>query len=133
MEDLGHLPINDALCQPFHDGRLANPWLTNEGGIVFGPARQDLDHTFNLCVPADDRIQLVTVGQGRQIGCQLINHRRFTLLFSGSPCRALLRLTRRHRAFFKHAFGLPANLFRAYAKLPQNVNRQPFILASQPQ
>ena len=58
LEPFGHVLPDDALRQPFDDGRLADARLADEHGVVLGAAREHLDHAADLVVAADDRIEL---------------------------------------------------------------------------
>ena len=57
-EPLGHVAIDDSLCEPLDDGGLAHAGFTDEHGVVLGAARQHLDDTAYLLIPADDRVEL---------------------------------------------------------------------------
>jgi hypothetical protein len=55
---LGHVAIDNALRQPFDNGRLADAWFADQGWVVLGAPAQNLDHTFDLCLAADHWIEL---------------------------------------------------------------------------
>ncbi len=58
LEGLGHVAVDDAQREALGDGGLADAGLTDQDGIVLGPARQHLDGAADLLVAADDRIEL---------------------------------------------------------------------------
>ena len=143
VQRFGHLAIDDALGQAFDDGRLAHAGLADEGGVVLGAPGQNLDDALDLRLAADDRVQGVLLGQGGQIGGQLVDQGRLALLFLLLLRRAALRrlllllrrtaLGARHRAFLQHAPRLAADLLGADAELAQHVNGQALVLAGQAQ
>jgi len=55
-EGLGNPSLNNALGQPFSNGRLTYAGVTNENRVVLCAAAQDLDYPLNLLVPANHRI-----------------------------------------------------------------------------
>ena len=55
---LWHIAIDNPLRQPFGDGRLANAGLANQNRIVLCPAGQNLDRPPDLCLAANDRVEL---------------------------------------------------------------------------
>ena len=68
----GHVARHDTLGQALHDGGLADARLTDQHRVVLGTAAQDLNHTANLLVTADDRVELAFLGGGRQVGGVLL-------------------------------------------------------------
>ena len=68
----GHVARHDALGQAFDDGCLAHAGLADQHRVVLGAAAQDLDHSADLLVAADDRIQFAFLGGGRQVGGVLL-------------------------------------------------------------
>ncbi len=52
-----HVAIGDALGEAFHNGGFADARFADQNGIVFGAAAQNLDHTFELVIASDQRIQ----------------------------------------------------------------------------
>ena len=67
LQALGHVAFDDALGQAFGNRRLADAGLTNQYGIVLGPARQHLDCAADLLVAADHRIDFSLGSSFRQI------------------------------------------------------------------
>ena len=63
----GHVAADDALRQPFDDGRLADAGLADEHRVVLRAARQHLDHAADFFVAADHRIELALAGELGQI------------------------------------------------------------------
>ena len=65
-EERRHLAVGDALGQAFDDGGLAHAGLADQHRIVLGAAAQDLHHTLEFVVAADQRIeQAVHRGLGK--------------------------------------------------------------------
>ena len=58
LESFGDILGDDALCQAFDDGRLADAGLADEHRVVLGAARQDLNDAPDLFVATDHRIEL---------------------------------------------------------------------------
>ena len=58
----GHVTIDDTLGQPLSDRGLADAGLADQHRVVLGPAREDLDDTADLLIPADHRIELAVPG-----------------------------------------------------------------------
>ena len=61
----GTSPLTMRKRQAFDDGGFTDAGLADQHRIIFGPARQHLDHAANLVVAADDRIEF---SFARQIG-----------------------------------------------------------------
>ena len=57
LQGLGHISGDDSLSQPFHNCGLTNARFTDENRIVLGSTGQHLDHTANLAITANHRIQ----------------------------------------------------------------------------
>ena len=58
LEGFGHVAGDDASGESFDDGRLADARLSDEDGIVLGPAGEDLHGASDFVVAADHRIDL---------------------------------------------------------------------------
>jgi hypothetical protein len=65
LERQRHVAVDDALGEPFHDGRLAYPGLPDDDRVVLGPAGKNLDHAAYLVVSPDHGIELV---RSRKLG-----------------------------------------------------------------
>ena len=61
---LGNLSLDNALGQAFGDRRLADAGFADEGRVVFGPPREDLNDALDLRGPADDRGRACSRGRG---------------------------------------------------------------------
>jgi hypothetical protein len=77
----GHLVRDNHLSQTLDDGRLANPRLANEHGVVLGTPRQDLHHPFNFFFAAHQRVELAFTGELSEITAELVQDRRATSRF----------------------------------------------------
>ena len=58
----GHVAGHNALGQTLGNGRLAHAGFADEAGVVLLAAVQNLHHTLDLLLPADDRVQLAVPG-----------------------------------------------------------------------
>ncbi len=63
----GHVVGDDALGQPFDDGRLADARFADQDRVVFGAATKNLEHAQDFGVAPDDRVELALTGCGRQV------------------------------------------------------------------
>ena len=71
--------LDDALRQAFGDRRLADAGFADEGRIVLGAARENLNHALDLVRAADDRIEFVLPGKRREIAAVGIERRGLRL------------------------------------------------------
>ena len=62
-----HIAFDDALRQTFHDGGLAHTRFADQGGVVLGAARQNLDDAFNFFLTPDDGVKLASFRQCGQV------------------------------------------------------------------
>ena len=76
-EEMRNVAVDDLLRQPFDDRRLANAGLADEHSIVLRPAAEHLLDTFDLDVPADQRIELILHRRVRKVAAELGEERRF--------------------------------------------------------
>jgi hypothetical protein len=122
---LRHVAVDDALGQPFDDGRLAHAWLAHQRGIVLGAPAENLDHALDLLLATDDRVEFAFLGRGGHVVAKLVHERRlgffFLLLFG-------LRLV-----LEDVARGLRAHAIQVDAEAAQHVDRDAFPLAHQAQ
>lgn len=56
---------DDAACEAFDDGGFADAGFADEDGVVFGPAREDLEDATDFVVAADDGVDF----SGACAGC----------------------------------------------------------------
>ena len=73
---LGHVARRDALGQALDDGRLADARLADQGRVVLGAPREDLDDPLDLLDATDDRVELVGARGGGQVHAELVDDRR---------------------------------------------------------
>ena len=62
LQILGDIATDQTLGQSFRDSGLADTGLTNQNRVVLGTARQNLQHTADLLVTTDDRIEFALLG-----------------------------------------------------------------------
>ena len=67
-----HIAGHDTLGEALHDGGLADAGLADQHRVVLGAAAQDLDHTADLLITPDHRVELTLLGAGGQIGGVLL-------------------------------------------------------------
>ena len=72
LQALGHLAVDDALRQAFHDGGLAHARFTNEDRIVLGSTLEHLNRPANFVITTDHRIQLSAAGTLREVNGVLL-------------------------------------------------------------
>ena len=72
LQALGHVAVNDALCKPFDDGRLADAGFSDEHRIVLGTARQHLDRAADLLVAANHRVKPALLSEFGQVASVLL-------------------------------------------------------------
>ena len=95
---LRYITGSDHLRQTFHHGSLSHTGLADETGIVLGSSAQDLDHTLDLFLPADNRIQFSLSGKSGQIAAVAVQSGGIglslrcsgTLQFLPGSCRRIL-------------------------------------------
>ena len=62
FEVLGHVAVDDPVCDTLGDGGLADTRLSHEDRVVLGTPREDLQHAADLLVTADHRIEFARTG-----------------------------------------------------------------------
>ena len=62
LQVLGHVAVDDPVCDTLGDGGLADTRLTHEDRVVLGTPREDLQHAADLLVTADHRVELARTG-----------------------------------------------------------------------
>ena len=67
FQPFGYIPIDDALCQTFHNGGLANPRFANQRRIVFGAARKNFNRAADFVITPDHRVQLALTGKSGDV------------------------------------------------------------------
>lgn len=61
-QTFGDIAGDDALSQAFDDGGFADAGFTDEDGVVFGAAAEDLDHAADFFVAPDDGVEFALTG-----------------------------------------------------------------------
>ncbi len=84
---LRHLAVGDLQRQSLGDRGLADAGLADQAGIVFGTAREDLDDTFDLLIPADDRVDLAVLCRLSQVAREAVQRLAVAL---GGRCAAVV-------------------------------------------
>ena len=54
-----NIAFHDPLGQTFHNRSLAYPRFADQGRVVLGAARQNLDEALNFHLAPNDRVQLI--------------------------------------------------------------------------
>ncbi len=118
----GDVALHDALGESLHDGGLADARLADEGRIVLGAARQDLDDALDLHLPPDDRVEFFLFGFARQVGGELVHQGSLLPGLAGTRGLGRPGRSRRGRRLVEDAAGLPADLVGRYAEAAQHVH-----------
>ena len=74
-----YVAVHNAAGQAFRNGGLAYAGLTNEYGVILGAAGKNLQHPANLCIAANDRVNLALTGAGGQVGAVFLQGLVFLL------------------------------------------------------
>jgi hypothetical protein len=83
-ENLGDFAADDLLGQTLNNGGLAHAGLTQQHRVVLLTPAQDLDHSLDLALPANDRVELAFPGHLGQVAAERIQGRGLALaLFGG--------------------------------------------------
>ena len=72
LEALRDIPGDDAPGQSFHNRRLAHARLANQDRVVLRAPGKHLDAAPDFHVPANDRVELVLLGQASQVAAILL-------------------------------------------------------------
>jgi hypothetical protein len=70
LQALRDVAGDDALGEPFRDGRLAHARLADQHRVVLRPAGEHLDDAADLLVAADDRVELAGLRGGREVAAE---------------------------------------------------------------
>ena len=126
QQGLGDVAGDDPMGQALGDGGLADAGLADEGGVVLGPPRQDLDDPLDLLVSADDGIQLSCAGGVGEVDAELVD---------GRGLARALRLGRRagRRALRQDADDLVADLVQVHAERLEDAGGDALALADEAQ
>ncbi len=79
-EQLRNVAVDDHLGEALDNRRLADPGFTEQHRVVLGSARQDLDHTLDFILAADDRIKLALPCQVGQVTPERVQGRSLGLV-----------------------------------------------------
>src|SRR5699024_5154991 len=69
---VGHIAVDDALCEALHHRGLAHTGVPDEHRVVLRAAGQYLHHAADLRVPSDDRVDLALTRRGGQVHAVLL-------------------------------------------------------------
>ncbi len=72
----------NSLCKAFNDRRLSHARLTDQDRIVFCSTTEDGDHTCDLLITTDNRVELVILRHMRQIGAKRVESLVLTSAYS---------------------------------------------------
>jgi hypothetical protein len=123
-ERLGDVAVDDPVGEAFRDGGLADARLTDQGGVVLRPPRQDLDDPLDLLLAADDRVELAGPGGLGQVDSQLVDSRGLA-----GPFRLLGRPG--GRALGEDADDLVADLVEVDAQRLEDAGSDAFTLTDE--
>src|SRR5207302_9959402 len=120
-ERLGDIAEHDLLRQALSDGGLADARLADQRRVVLRPAGQDLDHSLDLGLAADHRVERVLRGQVGEVAAELVEQRSLRRLLGGR--RLFVEAT-----LVEQAVDLAPDLFQVGAEVLEDVRRNPFAL-----
>ena len=69
LEAFRHFTVDNALCEPFDNGGLADTRLANQHGVVLGASLQHLNDAADFVVATDHRVELAHACPLGQIDC----------------------------------------------------------------
>ena len=81
-QNLWHFVLGDAPGKALGDRCLADAGLTDQQRIVLPPTTEDLDHSLDLVLATDQRIDLAFFGQLVQVLGELLERRSLLVLFT---------------------------------------------------
>ena len=104
FETLRHFAVHDSLGKSFDDRGLANPGLTDQHRVVFGPSLQHLNGSANFTVSANHRIQVALLGSLGDINAIFLQRLKGVLSTSVSDFIAAAQVANRvFQCFFTDA------------------------------
>ena len=74
-DDLRHFAVDNALGQPFGDGRLADAGFAHQERVVLAPPAQHLDDALHLVVAPHQRVDLAGLGQFVEVAGEGVERR----------------------------------------------------------
>ncbi len=90
-----HVSGDDALGEAFDDGGLADAGFADENRIVLRPPRQHLDHTADLGVATDHRVELALAGGSGEVDAVLLQRLHRVLRVLGGDLLASAQVGQR--------------------------------------
>ena len=119
-EEARNLSVSNTLRQALNNSGLAHTRLADQHRVVLRPAAEDLDHSLQLAITADERVELRIHRGLRQVAAELGQQARFAL-----PLLLLRRL------LLRHSRQLLANRGKLQAALLQDLGGKALFLAQQ--
>src|SRR6266487_2161744 len=132
LDAIGDFASDDPLRQPLDDRRLADARLAYQRRVIFGAARENLDHTLDLGGATDHRVEPPGLGHLGQIGAQRVEVGRLALALR--RCAGAARRWAIHAATWplaQHPQHLGAHLFERDAQDVEYAGRDPLAVAHQ--
>src|SRR5690606_24693090 len=80
LERVGDVTRDDALGEPFDDGRLADARFADRRGVVLGAPGQHLADAADLGIPTDDRVELAALRDLGEVDAVLLERALLLLL-----------------------------------------------------
>ena len=87
-EEFGHVAGHDFLGQAFGDGSFAHAGFTDENGVVFRAAAEDLDDALDLAAASDDGIHVALFGHIVEVAAEGAEGGCLDLLAAAAPAAA---------------------------------------------
>ena len=80
-KQFGHIAAGNFLCQTFDDRGLADARLSQQHRIVLGAAAENLNHSLDLVLAANDRVHLALAGNLGQVPAEGLERGRLDFAF----------------------------------------------------
>ena len=90
-QGLGHRLLDDRAGEALDDRGLADAGLADQHGVVLRAAAEDLDGLLDLVDASDHRVELAVLGEGGEVGAELVEHRGVALRRSSRRVSAVSR------------------------------------------
>ena len=131
-QQVGHRAVNHHLGKSLDNRRLAHSRFTQQHRVVLLTPTENLDHSFDLVLAADHRVEFVLSSQLGQITTEAVQCRSLTLARLRRPARSLSRLGTL-QTMTQQIQHLLADILELQSQVHQHLSRHTLLLAQQPQ
>ncbi|CAI8161959.1 MAG: Uncharacterised protein [Synechococcus sp. CC9902] len=129
LEDVRNVSLLNPLSEAFSDGGFTNPGLTDQDGVVLGAASQNLDHTIDFVVSADNGIELGLGGHLGEVAAELVERGGFGGTLATAAAAAAGNLC----GFTQHPDHLGAHFGEIHPEVFQHTSGNTFAFSDQTQ